>query len=281
MKRFRTTAPLILGALLAGCELETEAPQPPDQQPADHVVINEVFTLPLTNPTPYYWIEFFNPTGDTVDLTNWTLTYSTARVRQTYTGIVDTSGGFTFISATFVPDSFGVFDVPFAEGIFDNPFEEEDTVRLPPGGLFTIVSDEDRLLDHINWGPGDERFRREREVFQGPLESFTVIDSTDSTMLVQATANAYVFYFQPTEQLILRDPDGNVVDVVRYGNYVYSGPSSNDPFPGNTSAGIIPEFETIQRYANAYHTNNTANDFYLSRSDLVPTPQWYSQLYKR
>jgi len=266
--------------IIGGCQLQTLTPDPPILNPAGHLVINEVFTLPITNQTPYSWIEFYNPTADTIDLTGWTLRYSTVRLATAVTVGLDSLGNILTVSINTFPDSVGVFDVPFAEGVFDIPGEEEDTVKLVPGGLFTIVTDEDRLLDHIEWGPGDERFRRERQVIQGPLDSFTVIDSTDTLVTILATTKSYGFFFDTTEELVLKDPQGNVVDVVRYGNYVYPGPGA-DPYPNNISLGMLPEFQSVQRWAGAYFTANSANDFYVSSSSVVPTPQWYSLLHKR
>jgi hypothetical protein len=98
---------------------------------------------------------------------------------------------------------------------------------------------------------------------------------------LQATAKFYGFFLQPTDQLVLKDPGGNVVDVVRYGGYVYQGAAIDDPAPGNMSIGLIPEFQSIQRFAVAYSTGNTATDFYVSTSAIIPTPHWYSLRYKR
>jgi len=272
---------ILLLVAVNGCQLETVVPPPPPMNSATTLIINEVFTLPPTDPVPYSWIELYNPTPDTVNLLGWTLSYNTARLISEITLQLDTLGNFigTPIFLQYV-DSVGIFDVPFAEGVIDIPGVEEDTIKLPPGGLFTLVNDEDRMLDHIQWGPGDERFRSERGVIQGPLVSFTVVDSTDTLITYLAVTLSYAFYLQPTEQILLKDPDGNVVDVVRYGNYEYSGPSTNDPYPANTSLGLLPRFQSIQRYANGYHTGNSANDFYVSSSQIVPTPQWYSQLHK-
>ncbi|MDH4069583.1 MAG: hypothetical protein OEV30_04105, partial [Ignavibacteria bacterium] len=113
-----------------------------------------------------------------------------------------------------------------------------------------------------------------------PLDSFTVIDSTDTLVTILATTKSYGFFFDTTEELVLKDPQGNVVDVVRYGNYVYPGPGA-DPYPNNISLGMLPEFQSVQRWAGAYFTANSANDFYVSSSSVVPTPQWYSLLHKR
>jgi hypothetical protein len=273
---------LVLLAFAGGCQLETIAPPPPSVNSASTMVINEVFTLPPTDPTPYSWIELYNPTPDTIDLLGWTISFYTARLISDITFQTDSLGNFIGeFSIVTTLDSVGRFDVPFAEGVLDIPGQEEDTVKLPPGGLFTLVNDEDRLLDHIEWGPGDERFRRERQIIQGPLVSFTVVDSTDTLITFLAQTISYSFYLQSTEQIILKDPSGNVVDVVRYGDYTYSGPSTNDPYPNNVSLGVMPRFQSFQRYANAYHTGNSAADFYVSSSQVVPTPQWYSQLHKQ
>lgn len=281
MIRFHRLAVFVitLGMLLSACALETEPPTPPDPKPASNLVINEVFTLPISHPAAYSWIEFYNPTADTINLTNWSLSYTTFRVNTTITVSIDTTGAFQSFLFTSVIDSFGMYDVPFGEGVFDIPGVEEDTVKLPPGELFTIVTDEDRLLDHTNWGPADERFHRERSFFQGPIDGFAVIDSTDTLITIQATAKGYGFYLQQTDQIVLKDTAGNVVDVVRYGNYVYPGPGT-DPYLNNHSVGIIPDFESIQRYAGAYWTGNTLNDFYTSSSTSAPTPHWFSLLHK-
>jgi len=289
MKRsFLFFAILVLVLALAGCELVTEEPDLPKFNPADHLVINEVFTLPIDHPTPYSWIELYNPTADTIDLTGWTLSYQTVRLSHTSTVEVDTL--FTFIriirDEQVVVDTIGVFDVPFAT--YDTSFVGSlfgfagDTVKLPPNGLFTIVSSEEELLDHIAWGPGDERYRVESPLVlvPGSLNILLTL-SPDTTYYVDISYETWPLFFLPTDQLILKDPTGEVKDVVRYGNYVYQGPSTNDPFLNNHSTGVLPEFQSIQRYAGAYSTKNTANDFYVSSASIVPTPQWYSQVYKR
>ncbi|MEK9136840.1 MAG: hypothetical protein AAB393_06930, partial [Bacteroidota bacterium] len=43
---------------LSGCELDTQTPDFPVINPANHVVINEVFVLPETNQNRFSWIEF-------------------------------------------------------------------------------------------------------------------------------------------------------------------------------------------------------------------------------
>jgi hypothetical protein len=279
MQRVQGKAPFALMALLltlSSCELTTQDPAPPDVRPASNVIINEVFTLPIDNPNFHSWIEFYNPTSDTVELTNWTLTLQTLRLSNTITVSVDSLGnflGFTFLTQ---PDSFGTFDVPFAEGVFDIPGQVEDTVRLPPNELFTIVSSEDRMLTYTNWGPEDPAYRREREAFQGPIESIDTVSTSDTLTVLSVVSKSYVFYFDRTQQLVLKNPSGQVMDVVRIGDYTYSGPGT-DPWPGNHTWGIIPEYETIQRWAGGYYTGNTANDFYPTNAAVRPLPHGKSQ----
>ncbi len=54
----------------------------------------------------------------------------------------------------------------------------------------------------------------------------------------------------------------NIVDVVRFGNY----PTLIGD--GNESAGLIPEFNSLARFAGGYHTGNTKNDFYFEPQPL-------------
>ena len=201
--------PGVLSAfVLLGCELETVPVNPPDLRPADNLVINEVFTLPPTHQNTYSWIEFYNPTAHTIDLTNWTLSYNTIRLQTGFEVDLDTLGNFVSFRFTVVFDSMGIFDVPFAEGVNDIPGQEEDTVRVPPNGLFTIVNNEDRLLVHTNWGPGDSRFRREREIFQGPFNSFDTVAVSDTLITIRISSKGYIFSIQPSDQLMLKDPSG-------------------------------------------------------------------------
>lgn len=267
---------LLFGPLVyVGCDFATEPPDPVQYRPASSVVINEVFTLPFTHPNFYSWIEFLNPTQDTVDLNGWTLTQTCFRLTNTEfwltVRIDDSTSDRTLLgSQNFVPDGLGVYDVPFSEG----------HLTLLPGGLLTIVSNEGRLQDHTDWGPGDTRLELERPILAGPVSDIdTVLVQGDSTYTTEISYS-YAFFILPTEQLVLKNAAGQVVDVVRFGNYQYAGPGA-DPYPGNQSLGLIPEFESLARYAGGYFTGNTANDFFVTSTDVRPIPQWYSQLYRR
>jgi hypothetical protein len=88
----------------------------------------------------------------------------------------------------------------------------------------------------------------------------------------------YVFYIFPSEELLLKDPSGNVVDVVRIGNYT---PTGVDPYPNNVSLPMAPQYESYARYAGGYFTGNSANDFYITGQNLRPLPHYYNVAYKR
>ncbi|MCZ6775419.1 MAG: hypothetical protein O7D34_03045 [Ignavibacteria bacterium] len=140
---------------------------------------------------------------------------------------------------------------------------------------------EDKLLVHTNWGPGDSRFRREREFFQGPVSSFDTVAVSDTLITIRISSKGYIFSIQPSDQLMLKDPSGKIVDVVRMGDSLYTDPGL-DPLlgPGNQSIGAVPTFESIARYAGGYFSGNTANDFYITGPGVIPIPHWYSQLLK-
>lgn len=245
---------------LIGCEFETLVRDPAPPSGTNHVVINEVFMLSPTNQNAFQWIEFYNPTSSEVNLRGWTLGMTTRR-------------------QTVVFDSLGlVRDYYVDEGYFDVPFLYPTNFIIPPHGFMTIVTDEDRLETYTDYGPGNgPKIELPREETIGsfiPLPPDTV--RLDSIRLV-----LFDFNLRPTDQLILKDAFGVVVDVVRYGNYSHSGPA--DPFPGNRSAGFIPEYQSLARYANAYSTGNTRNDFYITGTEIPytrPIPHWLSQAFK-
>lgn len=276
---------LVMAFLFHACLLETEPPLLPDLRPASNLVINEVFTLPPSNANRYTWIEFYNPTPDSIDLTGWTISYFTSRFRDSIIVSLDTTFSrlLSFHSEFILFDTLAFLDVPFASGLLAAP------VRLPPGGLYTIVSNEARLLDHTRWGPGDQRFREEKSVVQGPISSIEIFYSSPGvdSIVVGIKLYDYSFFIQPKEQLLLKDPSGRIVDVVRMGDSVYTNIISDSTYtdlllgPSNRSIGAVPEFESVARYAGGYFTGSTSNDFYVTRPGLAPIPHWYSQLYKR
>ncbi|MFN0158192.1 MAG: hypothetical protein ACKVRP_09000 [Bacteroidota bacterium] len=266
-----------------GCEIVTEDPPLPDLRPAPTVVINEVFTLPITHPSFYSWIEFINPTNQMVEITDWTLGMTTFRQLSTILVRTTSAGGFQLLNQTIVVDSFGVFDVPLAQPLSFNsadiPGIYEDTIRLTPNTLLTMVNNESRLLAHTDYGPEDERFIKVVGLFEGPLVSVDTLAASDTSVTLQIRYNSYSFVVQTTDQLVLKDETGAVVDVVRFGNYVFTGPGS-DPYPLNPSIGLVPEFEAISRYAGGFFTGNSAFDFYVTDDGTRPIPHAYNQAYR-
>jgi len=235
MKRFigsLLASALIVEVLFFGCELATVPNQLSEPKPANHLIINEVFTLPADKFYSYSWVELYNPTNQRIGgLHKWTLTYTLFR-GKTGTG-TDTT---IRVSARLFSWTGGIPDT------------------LEPGAFLVLVGDSLRLLDHTGLGPG-----------RGTLASFMAI-----LQVGPGFVGGYSFYLSETDELVLKDTSGNAVDVVRYGNYV---PPSPDPYPGNLSAGMIPEWYSLCRYADAYSTGNTANDFYM---EPKPVPMWFS-----
>lgn len=241
----------LAGLALAGCELQTEVTNPPSPKQAAHVVINEVFTLARPNPNTYSWIELYNPTSQAVSVQGWTLAFTTTRQVL----IADTLNNFQ----GFPPEQ-GTFEIPLGT----------TRIQIPPDGFATFVNNENRLLTYTQYGPGTGPEIDVGNAIVLPPDTVGV----DSIKLV-----FYDFYFRPTDQLVLKDSTGKVVDVVRYGNYVYPGPGP-DPYPNNHTAGMIPDYQSLARYAGAYFTGNTADDFYITGVQIPqtrPIPQYYSQ----
>jgi len=201
--------PLLVSLVALSCQLDELEPPKPDLRPASTPVINEVFTLPHDRQNTFWWIEFFNPTRDTFDLTGWTISLTTHSVDyfQVISGrldsviridtsrLFDTLGNHLGDTVTidtlrrvslaslaefysYPPDT-GKFDVPFAEGVYNaqmyyTPVEVGERIILPPNGLFTIVSSTARLEQYSRWGEGDSRLRREKNAQTFPLQIVSV-----------------------------------------------------------------------------------------------------------
>ncbi len=233
LRFFLFLLPLGLVWLAGGCDLVT-VPRPlTETKPADHVVINKVFTLPPDRYYAFSWVEIYNPTSQRIGgIRRWSLTYSFDLGPSPFTG-VDTT-----IRYRLQFDRFG---------------NEPDT--LEPNEFLLMVGDTVKLQDHTDLGPG-------RYI----LENFTNFNFFSGGRI------RHLFQLLETDELILSDTAGIPVDVVRYGNYV---PAQPDSTPGNISAGVIPEWYALARYAGAYSTGNTANDFYM---EPKPVPAWYNPL---
>ena len=267
---------LVVALVVAGCDLETEGPGKPQFNPANHLVINEVFVLPFTNQNFFSWIELYNPTQDTIDLRNWKLSFRAPKARflgLLFKDTVRVNGvlqmQYVGFQVTFLADSVGA--------VTDFPFTGSSRVKLKPNELYTMVSDEHRLKVFTDVGPVPGPKVNYTQFLEGPQDTVLIPDITPPDTI---RWSGVVFYINPTEQIVLRDSAGTAVDVVRFGNYVYPGPGP-DPYPNNKSFGMIKDYESIARYAGAYSTGNTANDFYQTGPGLRPIPHYYSQAYKK
>ncbi|HXG00706.1 MAG TPA: hypothetical protein VNL69_07960, partial [Bacteroidota bacterium] len=257
----------------------------------------------------------YNPTSQTVDFKKWSLSYKTRRYIQkiliTYQFFVDTtqSPPWYFLpvsfTSTFTPDSVATYDVPIVRTadsirgiLWRTPRFAPDTIlafaladtsrslRVGPNQFLTLVSNLDRLRVYNTIGPGEgpDPTSTPYLPMQNPLVHLGIVerDSLYQRLNRPDTLISYVydFYLDKTDQIVLKDSTGQAVDVVRYGNYTFTGPGP-DPYPTYRSIGLVPDYESIARYAGAYDTKNTANDFYITRPGLRPIPHWLSQLWKK
>jgi hypothetical protein len=312
-------APLLVGLALvafgAGCKVVTEPQPPASYPPANHVVINEVYTLPVSNPNAHSWLEIFNPTSQTVDFKKWSISFKTTRhVQKTlifYRFVTDSTAvppwrfePFNFTSVT-TDDPVGTYDVPIVRSadsipgtLYRTPQFAPDTIvtftlpdssrslRVGPNQFLTLVSNLDRLRVYNTLGPGEGPDPTSTPFLpmSNPVVYLGIIERTDVHQRLNRpdtiVSYIYDFYLSQTDQIVLKDSTGQAVDVVRYGNYTFTGPGT-DPYPTYKSIGVVPDFESIARYAGAYDTKNTANDFYITRPGLRPIPHWLSQLWKK
>ncbi len=265
---------LFSSMLLTSCELVTEDPPIPILKPANHLVINEVFTLPITHQRVFSWIELYNPTDSSINTTGWTFSFTTNAVLTTF-AIVDSSGQVlpTSYRQVLLPD--GVYEIPMPG----------NTIRS--GEFFTATNNDERLTTYTDYGPG------KGPILKAGYDLTYRVDTARTPLTVTDTVSIYtaIFHLRTTDQLVIKNASGQVVDVVRYGNYVYPGPGA-DPYPGNRSIGPLPEFQSIARYYGAYSTGNSADDFYVTWPNNTnvpaggvaftkPIPHWLSQAYKK
>jgi hypothetical protein len=238
LPRFAPLALLLTGFVFVSCDLATVSQPPSDSRPANHLVINEVFTLPESSPNLYSWIELYNPTNERIaGLRRWSLSYS-------------------LHLASYDIDTSVRVQARLGSGFFSSV---PDT--LEPGHFLVLFGDSISFYNHTNLGPG-----------KGTVTGFYPFVMVNVPGRFSFAGNLG-FYLPAKDELVLRDTSGNAVDVVRYGNYV---PPSSDPFPGNHSAGAIPAWSSLSRYAGAFATGNSAYDFYV---ESRPIPMWYSALH--
>jgi Lamin Tail Domain len=259
-----------LALLLGGCKLVTDVQPPPPVSSTGHPLINEVFVLPASNQNHFNWIEVYNPTDKEFSLRGWTLSF----YAQGQIVVLDTAQQQQVLRFEIVDRP---FEVPFRGLGLAN-------ATLRAYNFLTIVDNESRLLNYTAYGPGNGL------VISRP--NFLWIDTLshqvtpDSSVIDSFRVSILQYVLRPTDQLVLKDSSGTVMDVVRYGNYQWPDSLGVDPYPGNRSMGMIPEYQSIARYATvggAYWTGNTASDFYITgiqEPQTRPIPQWLSQAYK-
>ncbi len=275
MKRIApfTILSILLAFALPSCELVTENPPEPILKPANHFVINEVFTLPKTHQRAFSWIEMYNPTRDTIDLDEWAIAFRSTGQLTRYA--VDSLGRPIFASIVVLRQGEGEWEIPFKA--------VEQGRKVFPFEFATITNNEERLLSYTDYGLGLGPKLEASRTFV--WEQF--FENPDTTRPDTVLQLALDFQLETTDQILLKrytqqNPQGEVIDVVRYGNYVYTGGA--DPYPNCRSIGVIPEFQSIARYNGAYDTGNTAEDFYRTGIDVPgtrPIPHWLSQAYKQ
>ena len=291
---YRLFSTTVLGFSLAfiftSCELVTEDPQQPTLRPANHVVINEVFTLPESNQRAFSWIEFYNPKTDTVNLSGWSLSFATRRYLVGFQ--VDTNFTPRFnVPPQLISEKESTFTITFGllGGLIPGGIPG---FRLNGNNFLTIASNEELLATYTDFGPGDgpKKFasplfaitglpnrQPAAPAFAGSIEGLIRLNDTTISVIV----GYYKFLLKQSDQIVLKNATGGVVDVIRYGNYTYTGA---DPYPANRSIGVIPEYQSIARWNGAYSTGNTADDFYITGTQVPltrPIPQWLSQAYHK
>ncbi len=254
-----------MSGLFAGCEIITEEPPTPIYKPAKTVIINELFILAPPNQNPFRWIEFYNPTNRTINISKWTLGFKTKR---TFIA-TDTLGQVKAFAQDLVP---AYHDVPL-RSFLNSPIQANR--------FLTLVSNRERMENYTA-----------SITLPDPINQGDAIFLPQDTVAVDSIVLQFFdFIFQESDQLVLKDTSGTVVDVFRYGNYVFAGPGA-DPYPNNRSLGAIIPYQSFARFAGAYTSGasgdaalgNSAEDFYVTgqapRTDTRPIPQWLSQLFK-
>jgi len=201
-------------SLFQGCEFEHSSTVPLPIPTSSTLVINEVFTLPLSNQNTFSWIEILNPTRDTIrlfydwtltfasndtDLTNapkWTITLATNRYRILDTVFItlDSTGqeisrrtSNVSVQQRIIQNfGYGIYEVPF--GGLIGAFGATGFV-LPPGGLLTFVNNEQRLESHTRWGDAGGRDRDGRYRFEA--SNFSSVNTVDTirTRYIRSSRN--------------------------------------------------------------------------------------------
>jgi len=291
-------ATFILTLLLSGCDLSTDVPKPNSVPTANHLLINEVFTLPASNQNKYSWIEIYNPKRDSVSFDSL-LSFS-----------IDTNGRVTstvqFYALKVKAEVFGFNQNPRSPFQLANPKGVQEAyiplsltgTKIDGNDFAVFASDSIKLLDHTSLGPTGEyrtaillnydSLQPVGDAFDSPLQSeikayptffnFNLLASSEITLVrrtqttishidsvtINIQGGAVISIVLPSVDSIISHSE-EVIDVVRYGNFVSVG---IDAYPGNKSAGTIPEYFSIARYSGGYYTGNSKRDFYFENQPV-------------
>ncbi len=328
---------LACAGMFSGCKLATEpGKSSPPPQSTNHMIINEVFTLPPTHQGTYSWIELMNPTTgfvktidtlirrpipmDTVNVDPFLLAHDTVTIRAMYLKFraeASFENPFSFSPAIpigmkemYLPLSIvhaGIMFSTFmltATGLPDSVTSNDSLLtvitQLAPNGMNIYTNFYFRLDDHTDIGNAAWTVMQAPVVFG--FDTLISIGDIFPSAPAGKIYQPYTTFYLPTtgeiqlverEETFIRsvtatnDPslpfslpfncvdtvlalNEVVLDVVRYGNFSTTGISLK---PNNKSAGFIPEFYSLARYAGGYFTDNTRNDFYF---ESQPVPGWYS-----
>lgn len=324
--------------IFSGCKLATEpGKSSPSPQSTNHMIINEVFTLPPAHQGTYSWIELMNPTTEfiktvdtlirkpipqdtTVAADPSVLLRDTVTIRAMYlkfTAEASFENPFSFSPAVSIGEKemylplsivhIGMMFTPLflqATGLPDSVVSSDSMLvqitQLAPNGMNVYTNFFSRLDDDTDIGNAAWIVMQAQVVFG--FDTLVSINEIFPSAPSKKIYQPYTTFYLPTtgeiqlverEETFIRsvvatsDPslpfslpfncidtvlalNETVLDVVRYGNFSTTGVTLK---PNNKSAGYIPEFYSLARYAGGYFTDNTKNDFYF---ESQPVPGWYS-----
>lgn len=301
---------------LIGCELTTDVPKLKPTPTANHLLINEVFTLPSTHQGAYSWIEVYNPTNANIESFS---VLNDSVPRDTSGNVIDTTMRIITLKALYVkiksdvyfenpfsqfePPTYGGFRevyIPISTVVNSLIFSPEPFFSLGDsvfnaGGFAVYVNDPNKMLEHTDVGGPGTLNKPLMYAFDSlvKLSGSRGIQTNDKTFpifsLFQLPKTSEIAIVERTATIVRRLVGGfgisffsidsvyniseEVIDVVRYGNYVL--PVGGTVEPKNKSIGFIPEFFSLARYAGGYVSAipNTKNDFYF---ESQPIPMWHN-----
>lgn len=158
-------------------------------EPADHIVINEVFVNPQGIDTGYEWIELYNPTDSDINIAGWSIESAGTTFIETFVWPEDEyilqSGEYIVIGEEFVPEATITAAIQLQNGgsatdgvrLVNNTNEIVDTILYDTPNTNALASD-----DSLNLNPAEQPNERESlaRIPNG-------VDTNDSSNDVQRT----------------------------------------------------------------------------------------------